>query len=132
MSQHLLKLRSCVSSICELEGFINDISQRYEIGNDKYPDILISLTEAVSNAIIHGNKKDLAKFVHISMSLAAQQLVFTVTDEGKGFNPSTVPDPTAPENIQCCGGRGVFLIKELADEVHYHNNGSTVKISFRL
>lgn len=132
MSKHFIRLRSCVSSICELEDLINRISDLYGIGDDKYPDILISLTEAVNNAIIHGNKSDLAKFVHIHVNKSSQSLVFTVSDEGNGFNPHTLPNPTAPEHIHCCGGRGVFLIKELADEVSFENNGSTVQICFNL
>jgi serine/threonine-protein kinase RsbW len=113
-----------------LEEFISIIAHRYSIGHEKFPDILISLTEAVNNAIIHGNKLDNTKYVKVDISNTANGLAFIVSDEGTGFNPSMVPDPTAPENIGCCGGRGVFLMKQLADDVVYHENGSKVEIRF--
>jgi serine/threonine-protein kinase RsbW len=130
MPKHTLTLPSCTKSICQLEQFIGVVAQKYKIGNDKFPDILISLTEAVNNAIIHGNKEDRAKQVKIDLDKTPLGFSFTVTDEGTGFDPINVPDPTAPENIGCCGGRGVFLIKQLADHVVYHDKGRRVEIRF--
>lgn len=132
MIERILKLKSTTQSICELENFVNYISNKYQINSTKYPDILISLTEAVNNAIIHGNKQDLSKTVKVSLLRTAKGLSFTVSDEGNGFDPDNIPDPTAPENLACCGGRGVFLIRELSDDVVYLNNGRTVKIHFNL
>ncbi len=130
MSKQILKLPSCSKSICQLEQFIGVVAHQYKISNDKYPDILISLTEAVNNAIIHGNKEDRDKYVEIEINQTVKGLSFLVSDEGKGFNPKNVPDPTSPENIGCCGGRGVFLMKQLADKVEYHDNGRKVEIHF--
>lgn len=130
MLKQTLTLPSCTKSICKLEEFISIIAHRYSIGHEKYPDILISLTEAVNNAIIHGNKMDTTKYVKVDISNTANGLAFIVSDEGTGFNPNMVPDPTSPENIGCCGGRGVFLMKQLADDVVYHENGSKVEIRF--
>ena len=130
MPKHTLTLPSCTKTICHLEQFIGVVAQKYKIGNDKFPDILISLTEAVNNAIIHGNKEDRAKQVKIDLDKTPLGFSFTVTDEGTGFDPINVPDPTAPENIGCCGGRGVFLIKQLADHVVYHDKGRRVEIRF--
>lgn len=132
MSKQTLKLPSCTTSICQLEKFIGVVAHKYKIGNDKFPDILISLTEAVNNAIIHGNQEDEAKYVLIDLAKTPTGISFTVTDEGSGFNPFSVPDPTAPENIGCCGGRGVFLMKQLADDVVYHDNGRRVEIQFHV
>lgn len=132
MIEQVLKLKSCTQSICELEKFISFVSSKYKINSTKYPDILISLTEAVNNAIIHGNKQDIKKIVKISLLRTHNGLSFTISDEGNGFNPNELPDPTAPENLDCCGGRGVFLIKELSDNVVFLNNGRTVKIHFNL
>lgn len=130
MSKQTLKLPSCSKSICRLEQFIGVVAHQYKISNEKYPDILISLTEAVNNAIIHGNKEDIQKFVEIEISKTVKGLSFIVSDEGLGFNPQAVPDPTSPENIGCCGGRGVFLMNQLADKVEYHDNGRRVEIHF--
>ena len=66
--------------------------------------------EAVNNAIVHGNKSDIKKFVDVQFNLVNNNLQVTVTDEGKGFKPSEIPDPTKPENIELLAGRGVFLM----------------------
>ena len=130
MAVQLLELPSCTTSICKLEGFVKFIAGKHNISEEKFPDILISLTEAVNNAIIHGNKQDKTKNVEITWVKTIQGLSFTVRDEGQGFNPSAVPDPTAADRLECCGGRGVFLIKQLSDGVHYLNNGNTVEMHF--
>ena len=127
-----LTLPSKTESICQLEEFIHCISQRYKISQEKYPDILISLTEAVNNAIIHGNQEQHDKYVEVTFKKAKAGIFFTVHDEGQGFNPTTVPDPTQPEHLDCCGGRGVFLMRQLADEVRYLNNGRSVRMKFSI
>ncbi|MEL6122440.1 MAG: ATP-binding protein [Bacteroidota bacterium] len=130
MAVQSLKIPSCTNNLCKLEEFVQSIAKRYGITEDKFPDILISLTEAVNNAIIHGNKKDISKLVEIQMSRTDDGLAFTVRDEGAGFNPAKVPDPTTAERRHHCGGRGVFLMKQLADDIRFRNNGSTVEIHF--
>jgi serine/threonine-protein kinase RsbW len=132
MSEQLLTLKSCTASVCELEEFITVVARKYNIHQDKYPDMLISLTEAVNNAIIHGNKSDESKLVRILMKQTMQSLVFKISDEGEGFDPSAVADPTEEKNRACCGGRGVFLMRELSDNIHFHDNGRTVEIHFHL
>lgn len=127
-----LRLPSHPNSISQVEPFVRKIVSRYSIGKDKYPNILISLTEAVNNAINHGNKNDQSKFVSINLTEIKSKICIKVEDEGCGFNPDTVPDPTAPENLGCCGGRGVFLIKELSDDVRYMSNGCVVEMFFAL
>ncbi len=130
MPNRILKLPSCSKSICQLEQFIGVVATQYQISQDKYPDILISLTEAVNNAIIHGNKEDQNKYVEIELNKTNQGISFVISDQGVGFNPQAIPDPTRPENIGCCGGRGVFLMKQLADRVEYRDNGRKVEIHF--
>lgn len=130
MGLQSLTLPSCTTSICRLEELVQVISTKYSIAPDKYPDILISLTEAVNNAIIHGNKHDMSKEVEIEWCKTKKGISITVRDQGHGFNPQAVPDPTHEERLHCCGGRGVFLMKQLADDVHYLNNGNTVEIHF--
>jgi serine/threonine-protein kinase RsbW len=127
-----LKISSCPSSIQKVENFVQDLRSRLDIKDDKYCNILISLTEAVNNAIHHGNNLDESKFVIVQTGYQGSKLLVSISDEGRGFDPSAVADPTCSENICECGGRGVFLIKQLADEVHYLNNGSTVRLSFHI
>lgn len=132
MTALTLKLASHPNSISEVEPFVQRIVTRYRISKEKYPNILISLTEAVNNAISHGNKNDKSKYVNIGLTKVQSKICIKVEDEGCGFNPETVPDPTAPENVGCCGGRGVFLIKELSDDVRYERNGCVVEMFFSL
>jgi len=132
MNALTLRLPSHPNSISEVEPFVKKIAIRYSISQEKYPNILISLTEAVNNAINHGNKNDQSKFVNIDLTQMQTKICIKVQDEGCGFNPDNVPDPTAPENVGCCGGRGVFLIKELSDDVRYMQNGCVVEMFFTL
>ncbi|NND07570.1 MAG: ATP-binding protein [Saprospiraceae bacterium] len=129
----MLKLASCSESICELEQFVRNLSEQYNICPDRYPDILISLTEAVNNAIIHGNGECRSKNVLVVHSYQERRgLTFKVSDEGSGFDYASIPDPTKVENLERIGGRGVFLMKQLSDRIKFENNGRTVIINFNV
>ncbi len=128
----MLTIPSIPSRISEVESFLQNAFSRSNISPDRYPDMLISLTEAVNNAIIHGNKEDEHKVVRIQMIQSNRHFKIIVTDEGGGFNLNEVPDPTAPENIECCGGRGVYIMSRLADSISFQNNGSTVEMHFQV
>ncbi len=129
----MLKLASCADSICELEQFVKVLSQRYDICPDRYPDILISLTEAVNNAIIHGNGENRSKNVVIDHVYRKNHgLTFEISDEGAGFDYKSIPDPTKVENLEKTGGRGVFLMHQLSDRIKFVNNGRTVIINFNV
>ena len=92
--------------------------------------MLISLTEAVNNAIIHGNNSDSNKYVRLKVIREKSVLSFTITDEGKGFDPEGLKNPVHPDHIDCCGGRGVHIMKHLSHRLDFHNNGRTVEIQF--
>ncbi len=126
----MLSITSNPNNILEVESFLKQLDFDQSVNSDKYADILISLTEAVNNAILHGNKSDESKLVHIHIKEKENGLIFCVTDEGLGFNPSRVPDPTHPENIECCGGRGVFIMKALCDDISFEDEGRTVEMYF--
>jgi len=132
MSHTTLKIPSTPSKIRDLETYVDKIAQQYDVNPDIYPNILISLTEAVNNAIIHGNNQDKNKYVDISLEENHNSLVFYISDEGDGFNPLEVIDPTADGRLDCCGGRGVFIMKELSDDISFDNDGRTVMIKFNL
>jgi serine/threonine-protein kinase RsbW len=91
---------------------------------------MIAVTEAVNNAIKHGNSSDKSKNVHLSLSLDDSMIKFVIKDEGNGFNYGNLPDPTAPENLEKPGGRGIFLMKHLSDEVDFKEEGRVVELSF--
>ncbi len=127
----MLKLASCQDSICELEKFVQVLSKLYDIRPERYPDILISLTEAVNNAIIHGNGENMTKNVLVEHSYRENTgLTLEISDEGSGFDYKSIPDPTRVENLEKEGGRGVFLMKQLCDRMQFANNGRTVIINF--
>lgn len=128
----ILRLRSNPRNVALIEDFVKFVCKKYKVKSEQYGDILISLTEAVNNAIIHGNQNDESKEVHIQHSTAPNCIAFKVSDEGRGFDYTSLPDPTCPENIHTCGGRGVFLMQRLCDQIEFYDNGSTVEMRFKI
>jgi serine/threonine-protein kinase RsbW len=92
----------------------------------------VSLTEALSNAMLYGNDQDPGKRVRLEVVLGEDEIRVRVTDEGAGFDPGQVPDPTSPANLVKPGGRGLFLMRQLMDEVHYNERGNSVELVLRL
>lgn len=128
----ILALDSNPENVKEIQPYVDQIVQKYQIGSDLYGNILISLTEAITNAIVHGNQADQNKKVFVHSKFDQNLIRVQVQDEGEGFNYEEVPDPTDPMNILELNGRGVFLMHQLSDGVTYSNNGSTVEIKFKL
>jgi serine/threonine-protein kinase RsbW len=89
-------------------------------------DVHVSFEEALRNAMLHGNKLNPVKTVAVETEITDEELMITIEDQGQGFDPAAVPDPTAEENLLRESGRGVYLIKYLMDEVHYTNGGRKV------
>ncbi|HEY9008358.1 ATP-binding protein [Ohtaekwangia sp.] len=125
-----IQVPSLMENIRMIESFIDNAKERFHLDDDIYGNIMIAVTEAVNNAIKHGNASDKSKNVHLSLSLEDSMIKFTVKDEGKGFNYDNLPDPTAPENLEKPGGRGIFLMKHLSDEVDFKEDGRVVELSF--
>ena len=125
-----LKITSNTQSLRLVERLIEDVCQIYSVNEDCYGNMLIAVTEAVNNAILHGNKGDPEKFVKIGFESDDNTLVFSVTDEGPGFDFQSLPDPTDPANIDKISGRGVFLMSNLADFIKFEQNGSKVMLGF--
>lgn len=125
-----LKITSNTQSLRLVERLIEDVCQIYSVNEDCYGNMLIAVTEAVNNAILHGNKGDPEKFVKIGFESDDTTLIFSVTDEGPGFDYASLPDPTDPANIDKISGRGVFLMSNLADFIKFEQNGSKVMLGF--
>ncbi len=128
----MLKLASNAGSVSKVEPFVQKLVSRYNLSPDRQCDILVSLTEAVTNAIVHGNCRKEDKTVRVKLKQEKGILALRVSDEGCGFDFNNLPDPTTPENICKCGGRGVYLMRQLADAIRFYNNGSTVEMRFKL
>lgn len=127
-----IQIPSLSENIRIIESFIDNAKEQYNFTDDIYGNIMIAVTESVNNAIVHGNQSDKSKNVHLSLSLDDNQVKFVIEDEGKGFDFDNLPDPTAPENLEKPGGRGIFLMKNLCDEVSFTDNGKKVELSFYL
>lgn len=125
-----ISIPSLMENIQMIESFIDNARDKFEINDDIYGNIMISVTECISNAIIHGNQSNKEKLVHLELVMEDQLLVFTIQDEGLGYDFTDQSDPTSPENIEKIGGRGIFLIKHLSDEVKFEDEGRKIILIF--
>ena len=125
-----LKIPSLMENIRIVESFIDNAKDKHNINDDIYGNIMIAVTESVNNAIKHGNNEDEKKNVELAMELADDRVRFWISDEGRGFDFLNLADPTAPENLDKPGGRGIFLMKNLSDEIKFHNDGRSVELVF--
>ncbi len=121
-----------IENIQIIESFIDNAKEEFEINDDMYGNIMISVTECISNAIVHGNQSDSSKLVHLELKMEPGLLRCSIEDEGNGFDFNQLPDPTNPENLEKTGGRGIFLMKHLSDEVKFEDGGKKTVLSFYL
>lgn len=125
-----ISIPSLIENIKIIESFIDNAKENFEINDDIYGNIMISVTECISNAIIHGNQGNKDKLVHLELNTEGDRLNFIIEDEGEGFDLQELQDPTSPENIEKPGGRGIFLIRHLSDEVKFEDRGKKTVLSF--
>ena len=125
-----LQIPSDFSSLVDVENLVDRVCGNLGVEEDSYGNILIAVTEAVNNAIQHGNEFDTKLFVDVAVGNQPTEFCFNVKDQGKGFDFSNLPDPTAPENIMKENGRGIFLMKSLSDNVEFDDFGSSVSLYF--
>lgn len=130
---YTLQLPSRIDSITTVENFIDTLSEKYRFSDELYANVLTCLSEATVNAIIHGNKENPEKKVYINLEIIEdKRLIFTISDEGDGFDFNNLPDPTAPENLENLTGRGVFIIKRLADQCIFNSRGNELELHFKI
>lgn len=130
MNPVTIEFPSIVDNIKIVESFIDNSRDEYNIGDDLYGNILIAITEAVSNAIQHGNKYNKDKIVRLTCSSSPSEISFVIEDEGPGFDYTTLPDPTSGENLLKPDGRGIFLMKHLCDVLKFEEKGKKVEMVF--
>jgi serine/threonine-protein kinase RsbW len=126
-----LKLPSNNDAIGLVENLIDEICVELAVNEDAYGNVLIAVTEGINNAIQHGNKYSKDLFIALAVANNSAEFCFSITDQGDGFDYDALPDPTAPENIMKENGRGVYLMRNLADEVIFEELGKTVCIYFK-
>jgi len=129
---YTLQLPSKHESITLLENLIEEIADKYKVSEDTFANMMTCLNEAVINAIIHGNKLDPDKTVIVNAEVEAKRIIWTITDEGPGFDYNALPDPTAPDKLEELTGRGVFIIKHLADQCIFNVSGNEVELHFKI
>jgi serine/threonine-protein kinase RsbW len=125
-----IEIPSLAENIRMIESFIDNAKEKFHLQDDIYGNIMIAVTEAVNNAIKHGNKSNKEKNVFLCLKIDESILKFIVRDEGEGFDYHDLPDPTAPENLSKPGGRGIFLMRHLSDEVSFTEKGRVVELNF--
>jgi serine/threonine-protein kinase RsbW len=129
---YTLQLPSKQESITLLENLIEEIADKHNVSEDVFANMMTCLSEAAINAIVHGNKLDPAKKVIINAEIENRRIIWVVTDEGDGFDYNNLADPTAPENIENLTGRGVFIMKHLADQCIFNTKGNEVELHFKM
>jgi len=126
-----IRIESKVTSLRIVEKAIDEATNELGISPDYYGKILVSTLEGVNNAILHGNNSDPDKMVDIEIAFERKELKIKITDEGNGFIPKKLPDPTVPENLESLNGRGVYLMTRLADKIKYSKKGNSVTMIFK-
>lgn len=128
---HLPSERQCITLV---EPFVRSVPELQLLGPQRFHDLHVALTEAVNNAIIHAHHCDARLIVEVDVQTSPAEIILLIRDHGNGFNPDLIPDPRLPENLLLEGGRGVFLIRHLADVVEFRHDavGTTVMIKYFL
>ena len=127
-----LRIESRITNLHVVEKAVDEATSEIGVSEECYGKILVSILEAVNNAILHGNKSDPQKIVEIEISSVNGDMTIKVCDQGSGFNPKLVPAPTFPEYLQELNGRGIFIMSRLADKLEYSEKGNVVTMTFNL
>lgn len=115
-----IEIESDPNNLITVEEFVNYFAKDLGLDNERLAALLLAVTEATTNAIIHANKCDINKLVKVDVQVEKSKILIKITDEGKGFDPSKIPDPTQPENLLKDSGRGLYLMRVYMDELHYN------------
>ena len=132
MNKFEISINSEVAKIEQVENFITHIFAVLKLSSELHGRIILSVVEAVNNAILHGNKRNSTKLVTITAEKLDNLLQITIADEGEGFDYTEIPDPTSPKAIYNPTGRGLYLMKTLSDHLVFERNGATAILSFTL
>jgi serine/threonine-protein kinase RsbW len=134
VSQFCEVIPSTLDALNDIQDKVLAVVKRLPCAPEALEDLAIALREALVNAILHGNQNDPSKRVVVACFCECEEnggLLLVVRDEGQGFNPDEVPDPTGAEAIHSWDGRGIFLMRHFMDEVRYENGGSEVLLRKR-
>ena len=127
-----LSISSQLTNINVVRSFLDEIFVKFHLDRRYFNRIFLGLSEAVSNCIVHGNASDVEKKVFIKVYYSVGSLFFEIKDEGNGFCVDNLCDPTVAANLKKENGRGIFLLRNTADEVDFVEGGSKVLIRYKL
>ena len=127
-----LSISSELSSTRQVEQRLIAELRRYDYPDECLFAVRLALEEALANAIKHGNRLDPAKKVTVKFSVEPEKVQLIVIDQGSGFNPNSVPDPTTDEHLEDPSGRGITLMRAYMDEVSYNSRGNEVRMVKRI
>ncbi len=130
--EKVLVISSRLTNINKVRKFLKEVYDEFSLNMNSFNHVFLGISEAVNNAILHGNKLNFEKKVFIRLNLFDNQMHIEVEDEGDGFCDTDLFDPTVSENIKCEHGRGIFIIRQLADEMVFKEDGRKVYILFTL
>jgi len=119
-NKYHLEIESDPNNLITVEEFVNYFAKDIGLKNDQIAALLLAVTEATTNAIIHANKCNVNKTVTVDVTVNSSTLIVKIIDEGTGFDPAKIPDPTHPENLLKDSGRGVYLMKIYMDDLKYN------------
>jgi len=119
-----IEIESDPNNLITVEEFVNYFCKDVNLPDEKLTNVLLAVTEATTNAIIHANKCNKNKKVTIDASVENSKLIIKIKDEGEGFDPSSIPDPTEPENLLKDSGRGIYLMRVYMDDLQYNRTPS--------
>lgn len=122
-------LESTLDSVNQVEQKATEVAARAGLGEDEQFQVAMAVREAAVNAVLHGNAYDPSKRFMVAYETTVEALVITITDQGKGLDPASLPDPLAPENLMKGSGRGIFLIRAFMDEVKIQNKNPGTEIT---
>lgn len=125
-----LEIESDPNNLITVEEFVNYFCKDVNLPEEKHANIFLAVTEATTNAIIHANKCDINKIVTIDAYVENSKLIIKIKDEGEGFEPGNIPDPTEPENLLKDSGRGIYLMHVYMDEMEYIRTSSGMELVF--
>jgi serine/threonine-protein kinase RsbW len=119
-TKYYIEIESDPNNLITVEEFVNYFAKDLGLNEEQLATLLLAVTEATTNAIIHANKCDKTKLVKVDVNVQNSKLIIKVIDEGTGFDPSEIPDPTKPENILKDSGRGMYLMRVYMDDLKYN------------
>ncbi|MEQ9187218.1 MAG: ATP-binding protein [Cryomorphaceae bacterium] len=127
-----IKINATLEDLSKVESIIEGLHQEGKIPDEAYGNVLVVATEATLNAINHGSLSDASKQVDFVLVIEGKKMTLEVSDTGRGFDYENLPDPTDPANLEKVNGRGIYIMKNLSDDLEFLNKGATVRITFEL